>query len=173
MAGVHAVAPDGKFWLVRIIWRPRWWPLVTRFGGWRSKPPDTDDPFEGVGEVASDAAFGPADPRYRNDDDGTRFLIIIGMVLGGALIWWVVLPVLLAVVDAVVIVVQLTVAIPARILLGRPWTIEAVRRYASEGDHPFTTDVIGWRQALRTRDEIVAKIGIEQPGLVFEELHRR
>lgn len=115
--------------------------------------------------------------------------MIVGMLVFGVLFWWLLLPLLLLVVDVIVVIALLAISIPARILFRRPWRVEAVatRRDgprpdasrtdasptdASRTDAPqpdgavveFATDVVGWRAALNTRDEIVEKLRLGYPA---------
>ena len=72
-------------------------------------------------------------------------------VVAAALFWWVLLPLLLVIFDFVVVLILLLVSIVGRALFRRPWTVEATA--AGNGEH-FTAEVVGWRAALRRRDEI-------------------
>jgi hypothetical protein len=82
------------------------------------------------------------------------------------LFWLVLLPVLLLLLDLLVVIVLLALAIPARMLLRRPWTIEAVPIAPEGGQHRFATHVIGWRRAREVRDEIVQKLRDGYPAPV-------
>jgi len=79
---------------------------------------------------------------------------LVAVVVAAAAFWWVVLPLLAVVVDAAVVVVLGVVGLVARVVLRRPWTVQAT---SSRGDR-FTRKVVGWRHALRERDEMVSAL---------------
>ncbi|GIH16410.1 hypothetical protein [Rugosimonospora africana] len=95
------------------------------------------------------------------DDILVGIVVIVGLVLFAGVFWWVLLPLLLVVLDAVVVACLLAVAIPARVLLRRPWTVEA--RCDRTGER-YRTDVVGWRAALRTRDRIAGELRDGRPA---------
>jgi hypothetical protein len=173
---ITATTPDGTAWTVRVVWQPRWKALARRFGGWRRKRRDSSSLLDGVdvptggGGGGHHGGGGVLDSLF--DDIVIAIVVIIGLVVAGALFWWVLLPLLLLALDAIVVVVLLALAIPARVLLRRPWTVEAVRRAAGGGEW-FATEVVGWREALRTRDEIADKIRLGYPAPVVGSLQRR
>jgi hypothetical protein len=171
---ITATTPDGVAWTVRVIWQPRWRPLARRFGGWRRrrKGVDLSGPLDGVDVPTGGGGSGGGgvfDSLF--DDLAIAILVIIGLVVAGALFWWLILPLLLLAVDILVVVVLFALAIPARVLFRRPWTVEAVTKSGSDADR-FVTDVVGWRPALRTRDDIVDKIKLGYPTPVLPELRR-
>jgi hypothetical protein len=141
---VEAVDPQGRTWRVRVLWLPRHSLLVRRFGGWRRRRRDKDswlDPFDGIpGADVDDLVFG--------------VLVVVGLVLVVGLAWWVVLPLLLLVLDALIIALLLVAGVAVRVLLRRPWSVEAT---PSEGE-PLTRSVVGWRAALRERDALAAAL---------------
>ncbi len=96
------------------------------------------------------------------DDVVVGIVVIAGLILFAGLFWWVLLPLLLLVLDAIVVACLLAVAIPARVLLRRPWTVEA--RCDRTGER-YRIDVVGWRAALRTRDRIAGQLRDGQPAL--------
>lgn len=77
-------------------------------------------------------------------------VVLIAFVVAVALFWWVLLPLLLLVLDLVIVLILLAASVAARVLLRRPWTVEAT----ALGHDRITTHVVGWRAALRRRDEI-------------------
>ncbi|MGW5666588.1 hypothetical protein [Micromonospora sp. NPDC003776] len=77
-------------------------------------------------------------------------VVFIAVIAAAALFWWVLLPLLLLAIDLVVVLVLLVLAVVGRVLFRRPWTVEAT---AANGE-TVTTEVVGWRAALRRRDEI-------------------
>jgi hypothetical protein len=72
----------------------------------------------------------------------------------GALFWWLLLPLLLLVLDVLVVVALVIAGVAGRVLFRRPWTVRASGPAGAEA----TAAVVGWRAALRTRDEIADKL---------------
>jgi Zn-dependent protease with chaperone function len=145
---VAAVSPAGVEWSVRVVWEPRWRALARRFGGWRRRRKDAggsgggwDLPFPDV-----------------NGLDGDGCLVAIGVVLAiivfGLLFWWLLLPLLLLFLDLVAVVLLLVIGIVARVLFRRPWIVQAT---AITGE-TVTVNVVGWRRALRRRDELAEQL---------------
>jgi hypothetical protein len=147
MRTAAAVSPAGVEWSVRVVWEPRWRALARRFGGWRRR--------RGKGG-------GPELPNLDLPNigglDGDGCLVMIGVVLAAIvaalLFWWLLLPLLLLFVDLLVILVLLVAGIAARVLFRRPWTVQAS---ASTGE-TLSVNVVGWRRALRRRDEIAEQL---------------
>ena len=148
---------------MRVAWQPRWSALVRRFGGWRRNRKRKGD--SGALD-ALDATAGCG------DDLGAIVFGIILFIVGGLLFWFLLLPMLLLLVDAIVVIVLLIAAIPLRVLLRRPWTVEAV---SDDGrtEKIFSTDIVGWRRALDTRDDIATKLGQGFPPPVVGTLRPR
>ena len=84
------------------------------------------------------------------DEIAAIVFIVVAFVLGVGLFWWVLLPLVLALLDVVIVVILLAVSVLARVLFRRPWIVEAT----APGRDRLTTSVVGWRAALRRRDEI-------------------
>jgi hypothetical protein len=76
--------------------------------------------------------------------------ILTGGAVVAALFYWVALPLLLVIVDLAVVIVLVVVTVVARVLLLRPWTVQA----SADVGPSFAVEVRGWRAALRRRDEI-------------------
>ena len=152
MRTVSVTAPEGTPWNVRVVWAPRWRALARRFGGWRAKRTGrsgdvVEGAFQAGGDIPTSGGGGGLD---LGDEIAAIVVILIAFILGVALFWWVLLPLLLVLLDVVIVLILLAVSIVARVLFRRPWTIEAT---AAGHDH-LTTHVVGWRAALRRRDEI-------------------
>jgi len=81
-------------------------------------------------------------------------LALLAVIVAAAAFWWVVLPLLAVVVDAAIVVILFVAGCVARIVFRRPWTVQAT---SSRGDR-LTLKVVGWRQALRQRDEMVSAL---------------
>ncbi|MCU7728664.1 hypothetical protein ODJ79_33545 [Actinoplanes sp. KI2] len=158
MRTVAVTTPEGASWNVRVVWAPRWRALARRFGGWRAKRSGD------AGDLASDAldlggnvanagggGGGGGDGGLSLGDEILAIVVIFfALVLAAVLFWWVLLPLLLLVLDAVIVLVLLAVTIMARVLFRRPWTVEAT----SAGHERVACPVVGWRAALRQRDEM-------------------
>jgi hypothetical protein len=151
---ISVTALEGIAWNVRVVWVPRWRALARRFGGWRAKRTGrSDEVVDGVLQVGSDiptSGRGGDGGSGLGDDIAGIVIVLVAFVLGVALFWWVLLPVLLVMLDVVAVLVLLAVSIIARVLFRRPWTVEAT----APGHDRLTTHVVGWRAALRRRDEI-------------------
>lgn len=140
---MEAVDPGGQRWRVRVLWLPRHRALARRFGGWRRdrrKGRGLDSPLDAVPDGGDDVLFAVA--------------VVVAVVLAVGLFWWVLLPLLLLVVDVLVVVVLLVAGVAARVLLRRPWSVEAAR----QDGHVVTRSIVGWRAALRERDDLAAAI---------------
>ncbi|WP_117211982.1 hypothetical protein [Allorhizocola rhizosphaerae] len=163
MRTVNVTTPEGRGWAVRVVWQPRWRALARQFGGWRRKRRSSGW-GDGVGDFVP--AFG--------DDILAVIAVIVGMVLFGVLFWFVLLPLVLLIVDVLVVVLLMLLAIPARVLLRRPWTVEAASA-DPDGDTEswFAADVVGWRRALDTRDDIAQKLASGHPAPVVGTLATR
>src|SRR5262249_8622723 len=154
----------GSDWRIRVVWRPRWAALAGRIGVWRRNRRN---------RRRGDADLGVISGML--DTVGDKLLLdilaMLGVVVGGLLFWWLLLPLLLIAVDAVVVAVLLALAIPARVLFRQPWTVEAATG-SGAGEEWFATQVVGWREALRTRDEIAGRLRTGDPAPVVGALRR-
>jgi hypothetical protein len=173
MRTVTATAPTGVGWAVRVVWLPRWRPLARRFGGWRRKHRGPDVDLTPGLDVPSGGGGGGGFLDGLADDLAVAVVVIVGLLLFGLLAWWVLIPLLLLAVDAIVVVLLFVVAILTRVLLRRPWTVEATTPAAGGGEDRFATEVVGWREALRSRDEIAGKLRAGYPAPVVGTLHHR
>ena len=81
-------------------------------------------------------------------------LALLAVIVVAAAFWWVVLPLLAVLIDATLLVVLFLLGLVARVVFRRPWTIRAV---SARGDR-FTRKVVGWRNALRQRDDMVSAL---------------
>jgi hypothetical protein len=149
---VSVTAPEGAPWNVRVVWAPRWRALARRFGGWRAKRSGgSGDVVEGAlqagGDIPTSGGGGGLD---LGDEIAAIAIIVVAFVVGVALFWWVLLPLLLVMLDVVIVLILLALSVVARLIFRRPWTVEAT----APGHDRLTTHVVGWRAALRRRDEI-------------------
>jgi hypothetical protein len=170
------------------VWEPRWRVLARRFGGWRDKRRKNDidviDGVDALGQIGSSVRPSGRGRGGNKDDNsggsggsisssgggsGSGFdlgdalwvigLILIVFVLAAVFFWWILLPLLLLVIDLLAVVLLLIVATVGRVFFRRPWTIEA----RSDSGRIVREEVIGWRAALRRRDEIALELS--QTGL--------
>ncbi|NUO55873.1 MAG: hypothetical protein HOV71_18885 [Hamadaea sp.] len=167
MRTVKVDTPSGQTWGVRVVWQPRWSALVRRFGAWRRKrkgEASSGNDLSGCGDLAGCGS-----------GDGDLAAIVLGIVLfilGVLVFWFILLPLLLLIVDILVVVLLLLIAIPARVLFRRPWTVEAAYD-DGQTEQIFSTDVVGWRRALETRDDIAAKLRQGYPAPIVGTLRTR
>lgn len=146
MRTAAAVSPAGVEWSVRVVWEPRWRALARRTGGWRRRR------GKGGGPDLPDLPWLSA----LDGPEGCLVGIVawLAVIVGGLLFWWLLLPLLLLFLDLLVIVILLAIGVVARVLFRRPWT---VRANASTGE-TVTVNVVGWRRALRRRDELAEQL---------------
>jgi len=151
---VSVTAPEGTPWNIRVVWAPRWRALARRFGGWRAKRTGrSGDAVEGALQAGGDiptTGGGGGGGLDLGDEIAAILIILVAFVVGVALFWWVLLPLLLVLLDIVIVLILMAVSMVARVLFRRPWTVEAT----APGQDRLTTSVVGWRAALRRRDEI-------------------
>jgi hypothetical protein len=93
---------------------------------------------------------------------GEGILVGLAVIVVVLLLAFVVVPLLVALVDLLLLVVLTVLATAARVLLGRPWRIEAV---ADDGTL-HTWDVVGWDASRAKIDEVATSLasGIVPPG---------
>lgn len=135
-------SPDGRRWTVRRRWLPRHASLARRWIDRRRRRRPSDErvrwwdvldvPFD-VGDVF----FGIA--------------LVVALVL---LVLWG-LPALLALVDLLLLLVLFVGGVVARVLLRRPWTVEAT---ADDGERR-ERQVVGWRRAGVAADTWADELG--------------
>ena len=147
MRTITVVTPAGTTWQVRVVWLPRWRTLTRRFGGWRRRRRERRNEKSGwdLPDVAG------------SDELLVVIAAVLGLVVFGLLFWFL-LPLLLLALDILAVLVLLALAIPARVLLRRPWTVEAVPVSSGHPGQRFHTQVVGWRRALGVRDEIARQL---------------
>jgi hypothetical protein len=150
---VTVIDPAHVTWDVRVVWAPRHRALVRRIGGWRKRK-DRDGPG------SSDSGSGWDLPTMWGDDFlFWIFVALLAVVVAALLLWWVVIPLLLLVLDGLIVFVLLVLGIGGRILVRRPWTVEA----SSPGE-THQLKVVGWRRALRARDGVAEGLRMRGPA---------
>lgn len=138
MRTVHVTDPARIEWAVRVVWAPRHRALFRRIGAWRrNKKSDSNWDFPDPG-----GGFG-------GDGCGTEILFFLLFILALVLAWWLVIPLLLLLLDGLIVFFLLLIGLGARILLRRPWTVEATSAAATH-----SVEITGWKRALRARDGI-------------------
>lgn len=133
------VAPDGRRWVVRRRWLPRLG-TETVWGRFHRR-------FRQMARRAGDAA--DADPGCIADI-GEGVAAAIAVTVGLLLLIFVLLPLLIAIVDLLVILLLALLGIAGRVLLRRPWTVEA----SSDNGTSLRWKVVGWRASAAKIDEV-------------------
>lgn len=140
-------SPDGNRWYVRRVWLP-WRPK------WRGKK-DLDMPNAADG---LDAASGCA-PEGLDD-----VLVIVGIVIAVLLMIFFVWPLLIALVEIVLLVLLVLLGVLARVVLRRPWIVEAT---PATGQGRFRWKVVGWRRSGEVVDQVADQLaaGVRSVGV--------
>jgi hypothetical protein len=179
---VRVRGPSGAEWTVRVVWQPRWRSLWRRFRAWRKhRNSDLDVVDVPLGGDGAGGGAGLPGGRGRGglpggrgsgglpggrgrggflDSVGDDFWIVVAVVavaLFAVFAWWVLVPVLLLFLDAVVVAVLLVAAVPLRVLFRRPWTV-AASLDGEQAPAGFAVQVVGWRAARAAPDEIADRI---------------
>jgi hypothetical protein len=139
---VRVTDPSRVEWAVRVVWAPRHRALFRRIGAWRKRKRSDDgrsSRWDGP-----DLFDVPADDFFF-----WIFVALLALLVAGLLLWWVVIPLLLLLLDGLIVFVLLLAGLGARILIRRPWTVEA-----ESGGYTGEVEITGWRRALRARDGI-------------------
>lgn len=169
MPAITTKTPTGASWRVRVIWGPRRRPLFRRFGGFRRTNPlaGVELPDLGDGPDYTPLVRRPEllDRPASTPSLATAKLVLVLLILGGAVIWWGLLPLVLLIADALTIAALVVVGVPVRILRGQRFTVEATSPIPNRpGIMVIATQVPGWRAAHRRRDEIAAQLGDGVPA---------
>jgi hypothetical protein len=75
--------------------------------------------------------------------------VVIGIAVFAVVAWFFVIPALLALLDIAVLVALIVAGIVSRVLMHRPWEIEAV-----SADDRLGWRVLGWRRSARAIDSV-------------------
>jgi hypothetical protein len=154
----EVVAPDGRAWTVRRRWDPR--------------DPDRKRPFEEVrrqlstrrqeftaGDLFEGGAHGVGGLA---EGGGIGFLLLL-LIFAVALAWFVVVPLFFLAVEVVVVVTLLVAGVAGRVLLRRPWIVEATDDWTI---HRW--EVVGWRasgdHARLVAEQLAAGMPLPQPS---------
>jgi hypothetical protein len=82
-------------------------------------------------------------------DLGTVIAVIVGVVVAGLVMWFLVIPALLLLIDVAVLVLLLLAGVFAHVVLRRPWEVEASCR-----DRRLTWLVAGWKRSGQTVGDV-------------------
>ena len=138
-------SPDGRTWVVRRRWVPRLG-AETVWGRFHRR-------FRQTVKRTSDVA--DADPGCL-DLLGEGLVAAIAVVLAVIVLIFVLIPLLVAVVDVVIVLLLALLGVAGRILLRRPWTVEA----RADDGAVLVWRVVGWRasgeQVDRAAEHITA-----------------
>jgi hypothetical protein len=139
--GTEVTAPDGRRWLVRRRWLDRPLPSLRK----RFRRPRGEQVEEGVfeGLLNTDWSEGAAG---------------IAVTVGFLLVILVVLPLLGVALELIALIFILGAGLFGRIVLGRPWTVEAMERGGQGQSARFP--VKGWRRAGETAAQLAREIEI-------------
>jgi hypothetical protein len=134
----RVTAPDGTEWTVRRRWvhapiRPRW-------RGTRDA--DAFDVADGLGDFGDSGIFGV-------------IAAVIAIVVLAALVAFVLLPLAILLVEVLLFVLLAGLGLFGRVLLRRPWRIEA--RAAGGGRRAVVREVSGWRDSRDAIAELAAE----------------
>ncbi|MGN6255845.1 MAG: hypothetical protein ACTHO8_12825 [Solirubrobacterales bacterium] len=142
--GTIVTAPDGAKWRVRRQWLEQPLPDLARsFKTHRSKKTE-----RGILNGLTFADFG---------ESGAAIALAIGIVV----VVFVVLPLLGVALELIAVVFVLLAGLFGRLLLGRPWIVEAVNLDAPEERVAFAAR--GWRQSSEALRELRAAIAAAGP----------
>lgn len=129
-------SPDGNRWYVRRVWVP-WRPK------WRGRKPDLPEALDL--EHASGCAV----------DSFDDVLAVVGIVIFVVLFFVFVWPLLFVIVEVLALAVLVLLGGLARIVLRRPWIVEAT---PATGTGRFRWKVVGWRRSGEVVDEVAAQL---------------
>lgn len=144
----RAVAPDGREWVVRRHWVPRLG-AETWTGRFRRRFSKVSRRGRDVVDVAGDGCVG---------DIGDGFAVAVVIVVIAAVAIFFVIPAVVAIVDLLIVLAVAVVGVLGRVLLRRPWVIEA-----TDGHLRYRWRAVGWRASRRTIDEIAGELAVGLP----------
>lgn len=147
-------APDGRRWVVRRRWLPRW----AGEGVWSRFRRRT----KGLGRRAGDGLDG-ADAAGCALEGFEALVVVVFVVVGLLLLAFVVVPLLLAVLELLALVLLVLLGAGFRVLFRRPWRVEA----RSSDGRVLEWRIVGWRASGRARHQAEQQL---QAGVVPEAL---
>jgi hypothetical protein len=131
----EVVAPDGRAWRVRRRWDPRDPDRTRLFDKTRRQLWARRQQLQG-----GDLLAGGAEGLGAVAEGGLVGLLVLLALFAVLLSWFVVVPLILAAVQVVVLVGLVVAAVVGRVLLRRPWIVEA-----TDGWTTHRWEVVGWR----------------------------
>lgn len=129
-------APDGAEWAVGRRWMTR---EVRRSWKWRRGA---------SGDLIAGGNFPGSD--WAGDSLGSAVLILLGVII----VALVLVPLLLFGIELIVVGCVLAASVAGRVLLGRPWTVEARTLGPAGSDRSLEWSVPGWRRSGKVIDAI-------------------
>jgi len=150
MLAERVVAPDGREWVVRRRWLPRlggetlWGRFHRRFRQTVRRAGDVADADPGCLEVV-----------------GEGIVAAIAIIVFVLVLIFVAVPLLVAIVDIVILLLLALLGVLARVVLRRPWLVEA---RANDGT-ALEWKVVGWRASGEWRREMaeLLQAGVSLP----------
>ncbi|HEY6551663.1 MAG TPA: hypothetical protein VIY71_10740 [Solirubrobacterales bacterium] len=139
-------SPDGDQWQVRRRWLDRPLPKIRR----ALQNTNDESALEAALESGLKALSAPA------DEDSIP--LAIGVAVAVALLVLILLPLIGVALEIAVLLVLLISGIVGRVLLRRPWTIEAVNLNHPQRSAAFA--VKGWRRSTHAIDELATTIPV-------------
>jgi len=140
---VSVVSPDGRNWIVRRRLAPR----LGAESLWGRFHKRYRKAVEQTGDVAD------VDPGCL-DVVGEGIVAAIGVIIVVLVLIFIAIPLLVAIVDFVIVIGIALLGIGARIVLRRPWVVEA----SAGGGLTFRWRVVGWKASGERVDEIAKQI---------------
>lgn len=157
MRGRIVTAPDGTRWRVRRRWLDR--PAPKPWTRWRRQRAHRDDGAD-VGSRGVEALL-----------DGIDSLALAAAVVAAlALVVFVLLPLLGIALELAIVLALLASAVFGRVVLRRPWTIEAVG--VEDAGRRSAFAVTGWRRSRRALAALAAAIEATGPPSALPEADR-
>lgn len=117
----------------------------------RSQPPGVADRSDRTSDQWYSHVLDFVDiPVFGNLSDlATAAVVIVGVLAAVALLWFLLIPALLVVVDVLTLILLVVAGLLAHVVLRSPWEVEA-----SCGDHRVTWLIAGWRRSQQTIREV-------------------
>jgi hypothetical protein len=143
---VSAVSPDGRTWIVRRRLAPR----LGSESLWGRFHKRYRKVVERTGDVAD------VDPGGCLDVVGEGIVAAIGVIVVVLVLIFIAIPLLVAIVDVVIVIGIALLGIGARIVLRRPWVVEA----SAGGGLTVRWRVVGWKASGERVDEIAKQIAV-------------
>jgi hypothetical protein len=145
-----AISPDGDRWQVRRRWLDRPAPKIRRSMGEAKEGTALESSFEAFSGAAAES-----------------IPLAIGAAIVVALLVFFLLPLIGIALELAILIALLSSGLVGRLLLRRPWTIEAVNLDRPQQSVAFA--VKGWRRSRRALDELTTTIPASGPPRQISE----